>query len=363
MTHLFEPLTVRGVTLRNRVCVSPMCQYSSDDGHASDWHLVHLGARAVGGAALIIAEATAVEAIGRISPQDAGLWTDSQIEPLKRTTEFMLKHGAVPGIQLAHAGRKASTVRPWERANSPASAVPEEKGGWQPVAPSAVPFDSDYPMPRELTLAEIKAIQEKFLQATARSLQAGYQWLELHAAHGYLCHSFHSPLSNKRTDQYGGSFENRIRFTIETAKAMRELWPKDLPMSTRLSCTDWYEGGWTLDESVELAKKLKEAGIDLIDCSSGAGTPLAKMKIGASYQVPFANEIKHKANILTGAVGLITEPMQADAIIRNEHADLIFLARELLRDPYWPVHAARSLHQSDKIKLPEAYHYAAYPKG
>jgi 2,4-dienoyl-CoA reductase-like NADH-dependent reductase (Old Yellow Enzyme family) len=314
----------------------------------------------VGGAALIIAEATAVEARGRISPQDAGLWTDSQIAPLVRINQFIKEHGAVPGIQLAHAGRKASTHRPWERAKG--SRVDIAEGGWVPVAPSAVPFDADYPMPIELSLSDIKNIQKSFLEATERSIRAGYQWLELHAAHGYLCHSFQSPLSNKRTDEYGGSFQNRIRFTVETAKAMRELWPQDLPMSTRLSCTDWYEGGWTLNESVELAKRLKDIGIDLIDCSSGAGTPLAKMKIGADYQVPFASAIKHQAQIPTGAVGLITEPMQADAIIRNDHADVIFLARELLRDPYWPVHAARSLHQSDKLKLPAPYQYAAYPK-
>ena len=361
MAHLLEPLTIRSVTLRNRICVSPMCMYSSEDGHATDWHFIHLASRAVGGAALVIAEATAVEPRGRISPQDAGLWTDSQIAPLARTNEFISKHGAVPGIQLAHAGRKASTPRPWERESGPG--VPPEKGGWEPVAPSAVPFDKGSPMPRELTIDEIKGIQQKFLEATERSLKAGYKWLELHAAHGYLCHSFQSPISNKRTDQYGGSFENRIRFTVETAKAMRELWPQELPMSTRLSCTDWYEGGWTLDESVELSKRLKDVGVDLIDCSSGAGTPLAKMTVGADYQVPFASAIKHQANVMTGAVGMITEAMQADAIIRNEHADVIFLARELLRDPYWPVHAARTLHQSDKLHLPDPYQYAAYPKG
>jgi 2,4-dienoyl-CoA reductase-like NADH-dependent reductase (Old Yellow Enzyme family) len=360
LAHLLEPLTIRSVTLRNRICVSPMCMYSSENGHATDWHFVHLGSRAVGGAALVIAEATAVEARGRISPEDAGLWTDSQIAPLTRITQFIAKHGAIPGIQLAHAGRKASTVRPWEKEDRPA--VPPDKGGWEPVAPSPVPFDKDYPIPRELMIDEIKGIQQKFLEATERSLKAGYRWLELHAAHGYLCHSFQSPISNKRTDQYGGCFENRIRFTLETAKAMREFWPQDLPMSVRLSCTDWYEGGWTLAESVELAKKLKEVSVDLIDCSSGAGTPLAKMKIGANYQVPFANAVKHEAGIMTGAVGMVTEPMQADAIIRNEHADIVFLARELLRDPYWPVHAARSLHQADKLRLPDPYHYAAYPK-
>ncbi len=362
MAHLFEPLTVRGVTLRNRIGVSPMCMYSSKDGHADDWHLIHLGSRAVGGAALVIAEATAVEPRGRISPQDAGLWIDSQIPPLARICKFVSQHGAVPGIQLAHAGRKASTVRPWQR-NPGNDTVPVDQGGWTDiVAPSAVPFDNGYPMPRPLTLQEIQEIKQKFLDAVRRAIEAGYRWLELHAAHGYLAHSFHSPLSNQRTDSYGGSFENRIRFTVETAEAMRRLWPEELPMSVRISCTDWFEGGWTLDESVELAKRLKAVGIDLIDCSSGAGTPKARMKIGASYQVPFSDEIKHKADILTASVGLITEPMQADEIIRNDRADLVFLARETLRDPYWPVHAAQVLNQSDKIALPDPYQYAAYPK-
>jgi 2,4-dienoyl-CoA reductase-like NADH-dependent reductase (Old Yellow Enzyme family) len=361
MAHLLEPLTIRSITLRNRICVSPMCMYSSENGHATDWHFVHLGSRAVGGAALVLAEATAVEAIGRISPQDAGLWTDSQIEPLARITKFISEYGAVPGIQLAHAGRKASTYRPWEAKGR--SAVPEVDGGWQPVAPSAIPFAGDYPMPRELSIPEIKEIQSKFLEATERSLKAGYKWLELHGAHGYLCHSFHSPLSNERKDEYGGSFENRTRFTLETATAMRKLWPAELPMSVRLSCSDWYEGGWTIEESIELSKKLKSIGIDLIDCSSGAGTPLAKIPIGANYQVPFADAIKHQSEILTGAVGMITEAMQADAIIRTGQADIVFLARELLRDPYWPVHAARTLHKADQLSLPDPYQYAAYPKG
>ncbi len=358
MPHMFEPLTIRSVTLRNRIGVSPMCQYSSEDGHATDWHLVHLGSRAVGGAALVIAEATAVEPEGRISFEDAGIWADSHIEPLVRITKFIEQQGSVPGIQIAHAGRKASTVRPWDGRG----ALPLDKNGWVPKGPSAIKFDSDYLMPKELTIDEIKNIQAKFVQAVERSIKAGYKWMELHAAHGYLCHSFHSPLSNQRKDQYGGSFENRIRFTLETAKAVRDAWPSDLPMSVRLSCTDWYEGGWTLDESIELSKKLKELGVDLIDCSSGAGTPLAKIPVGANYQVPFANAVKHQADILSGAVGMITEPMQADAIIRNEQADVVFLARELLRDPYWPVHAAQIVHKADAVSLPDAYHYAAYPK-
>lgn len=358
MPHMFEPLTVRGVTLRNRICVSPMCQYSSVDGHATDWHLVHLGSRAVGGAALVIAEATAVEPEGRISFEDAGIWADSHIEPLKRITKFIEEQGSVPGIQIAHAGRKASTKRPWEGGGK----LPLDQNGWQPVGPSAIPFDTDYLMPRELTLDEISAIQEKFVAAVERSLKAGFKWMELHAAHGYLCHSFHSPLSNQRSDQYGGSFENRVRFTIETATKVRKAWPQDLPMSVRLSCSDWADGGWTIEESIELSKQLKSLGVDLIDCSSGAGTPHAKIPVGANYQVQFAEAIKREAGIMTGAVGMITEPMQADAIVRMEQADVIFLARELLRDPYWPVHAAQIVHKSDAVSLPDAYHYAAYPK-
>jgi 2,4-dienoyl-CoA reductase-like NADH-dependent reductase (Old Yellow Enzyme family) len=333
-----------------------MCQYSSVDGHATDWHFVHLGSRAVGGAALVIAEATAVEPEGRISFQDAGIWNDSHIEPLARITRFISEHGAVPGIQIAHAGRKASTIRPWEGRGD------DKKNGWQVVAPSAIPYDTDSPMPRELTLDEIKSIQEKFVAATERSLKAGYKWMELHAAHGYLCHSFQSPLSNQRKDQYGGSFENRIRFTLETAKLVRAAWPSELPMGVRLSCTDWYEGGWTIEESIELSKRLKELDIDIVTCSSGAGTPLAKIPVGANYQVPFAVAIKEQAKIMTGAVGMITEPMQADAIVRNEQADVVFLARELLRDPYWPVHAAQVVHKSSAISLPDPYQYAAYPK-
>ena len=358
MPHMFEPLTIRSITLRNRIGVSPMCQYSSEDGHATDWHLVHLGSRAVGGAGLVIAEATAVEPEGRISFEDAGIWADSHIEPLARITKFIEQQGSVAGIQIAHAGRKASTVRPWDGQG----ALPLDRNGWEPKGPSAIPFADDYLMPKEMSIDEIKRVQGKFVEAVERSIKAGYKWMELHAAHGYLCHSFQSPLSNQRKDQYGGSFENRTRFTLETAKLVRDAWPSELPMSVRLSCTDWYEGGWTLDESVELSKKLKELGVDLIDCSSGAGTPLAKIPVGANYQVPFANAVKHQAGILTGAVGMITEPMQADAIIRNEQADVVFLAREMLRDPYWPVHAAQIVHKSDAVSLPDAYHYAAYPK-
>jgi len=355
MPHLFDPLTLRGVTLRNRIGVSPMCQYSSDNGKATDWHLVHIGSRAVGGAGLVMAEATAVEPRGRISPQDAGLWSDEHIEPLARITRFVRSHGAVPGIQIAHAGRKASTARPWEKNGR--KSLSDAEGGWPTVAPSAIPFNPDDRTPLELTLEQIREIQSAFVAATRRAEAAGYDWIELHAAHGYLCHSFQSPLSNARTDRYGGSFENRIRFTVETAEAIRRQWPDEKPMSVRLSCTDWYPGGWTLEESIELAKKLKAAGVDLIDCSSGAGTPLAKPPIGASFQVPLSEAIRHGAGIATAAVGLITEPMQADEIVRNGRADLVLLAREMLREPYWPFHAARALGHSDKPILPEQYRF------
>ena len=355
MPHLFEPFALRGVTLRNRVGVSPMCQYSSEDGRATDWHLVHVGARAVGGAGLVMAEATAVEPRGRISPFDAGLWCDEQVEPLARITRFIAAHGGIPGIQLAHAGRKASTARPWDGGGFLTAA----QGGWAPVGPSPIPFNESDPPPRELTLVEIRALQAAFIAATQRAHRAGYQWLELHAAHGYLCHSFHSPLSNARRDEYGGSFENRIRFTLETVEQMRPHWPEELPLAVRLSCTDWYEGGWTLEESVELARRLKRVGVDLIDCSSGAGTPKARIPVGASFQVPLAEAVRRGAEVPTAAVGMILDPLQADEIIRNGRADIVLLGRELLRNPYWPMQAARVLHHDDRIALPVQYARAA----
>jgi 2,4-dienoyl-CoA reductase-like NADH-dependent reductase (Old Yellow Enzyme family) len=345
------------VTLRNRIGVSPMCQYSAEDGRPTDWHFVHLGSRAVGGAGLVIAEATAVEARGRISAQDTGLWTDEQIEPFGRIARFIRQHGAVAGIQLAHAGRKASTVPPWQGN----SQVPLDKGGWRGVAPSAIPFRAEDIIPDELSLPDIEAVQKAFFAAAHRALAAGFQWLELHAAHGYLCHEFHSPLSNQRSDKYGGTLENRMRFTLETAECLRKIWPEKLPMSVRISCTDWFEGGWTLEDAIELSSRLKALGIDLIDCSSGGSTTLAKIPAGASFQVPFAEAIRRKTGIMTAAVGLITEPMQADEIVRNGRADLVLLARELLRDPYWPVHAAEALRKRDQIRLPDQYEYAANP--
>jgi 2,4-dienoyl-CoA reductase-like NADH-dependent reductase (Old Yellow Enzyme family) len=351
MPHLFEPLILRSVSLRNRIGVSPMCQYSSEDGRATDWHLVHLGARAVGGAGLVIVEATAVEPRGRISPQDAGLWNDEQIAPLARINLFLAEHGAVPGIQLAHAGRKASTARPWDGGQY----VPPERGGWLPVAPSPLPFLDIDPTPHALSLREIEDIRAAFVAATHRAEAAGFEFLELHAAHGYLAHSFHSPLSNQRQDAYGGDFDGRVRFTVETARAMRAAWPERLPLAVRLSCTDWAEGGWTLEESVELARRLKREGVDLIDCSSGGGTPQARIPVGASFQVPLAEAVRRGADMPVAAVGMITEPMQADEIVRNGRADLVLLARQELRDPYWPWRAARALGHADKCPLPPQY--------
>lgn len=351
MSHLFDPLTLRGVTLRNRIGVSPMCQYSAHDGVANDWHLVHLGSRASGGAALVIAEATAVEARGRISPQDLGLWQDGQIEMLARITAFIKSQGAVPAIQLAHAGRKASTAQPWAGGGP----VGVDKGGWQPVGASALPFADNYPTPTALSTQEVEGLVRLFAEATVRANDAGFDWVEIHAAHGYLLHSFLSPLSNQRTDRYGGSFDNRIRLLLETAHAMRQVWPDAKPLTVRISCTDWVEGGWTLEESIELARRLKDEGVDLIDCSSGGTAPAAKIPVGAGYQTPFAERIRREAGIPTAAVGLITQPMQADEIVRNGRADVVLLARELLRDPYWPLHAAKVIHQRENSPVPPQY--------
>lgn len=341
MPHLFEPLTIQSITLRNRIGVSPMCMYSSADGVATDWHLVHLGARAAGGAGLVIAEATAVAPEGRITPGDAGLWADKHIEPLQRINRFVKAQGAVPGVQLAHAGRKAGAARPWDGG----AHLAESAGGWPTLAPSAIAFgDPLHKVPSALTEAEIARLQGDFATATKRALTAGYEWLELHAAHGYLAHEFLSPLSNQRTDRYGGSFENRIRFVLETARAMRAVWPEELPFTVRISASDWTDGGWTIEESIELARRFKAEGVDLVDVSSGGNVATAKIPVGAGYQVPFAERIRREAGIATAAVGMITEPMQADQIVRNGQADLVLLAREVLRDPNWPLRAARALH-------------------
>jgi 2,4-dienoyl-CoA reductase-like NADH-dependent reductase (Old Yellow Enzyme family) len=352
MAHLFAPFTVKSVTLRNRIGVSPMCEYSSDDGVATDWHLVHLGSRAIGGAGLVIAEATAVSSAGRITPGDAGIWADKHVEPLARINRFVKAHGAVPGVQLAHAGRKASAARPWEGG----AHLADSAGGWTPVAPSAVAFGGELTkVPEALTVTGIKQVQADFVAAAQRSLAADYEWLELHAAHGYLFHEFLSPLSNLRTDAYGGSFENRIRFLIETTRAVRAVWPEQLPFTARLSCTEWTDGGWDIEQSVELSRRLKSDGLDLIDCSSGGGVPHAKIPAGPGYQVPFAERIRREAGIATAAVGLITEARQADDIIRTGQADVVLLARELLRDPYWPAHAARALGQAVAVPPPLQY--------
>jgi len=343
MPHLFDPFTLRGVTLRNRIGVSPMCMYSYTDGFSNDWQLAHLGARAAGGAGLIIAEATAVEARGRISPNDAGIWCDAHIEPLQGVTRFIKAYGAVPGIQIAHAGRKANTNRPWDGGNP----IPgDDARFWQAVGPSALPFFEGFQTPQALSTAEIKAVQASFKAGAERALAAGFEWLELHAAHGYLLHSFYSPLSNRRSDEYGGSFENRIRCLQETVQAVRSVWPERLPLTVRISGTDWSPDGWTLEESIILAGCLKEEGVDLIDCSSGGNLHNARVPVGPGYQVPVSEAIKHGAGIATAAVGLITTPSHADEIIRNQRADVVLLGREMLRDPYWALHAAQALKQT-----------------
>jgi 2,4-dienoyl-CoA reductase-like NADH-dependent reductase (Old Yellow Enzyme family) len=350
--HLFQPLTVKSVTLRNRIGVSPMCQYSSDDGVANDWHFVHLGSRAVGGAGLVIAEATAVSPAGRITPGCAGIWADKHVEPLARLNHFLKQHGAVPGIQIAHAGRKASASRPWEGDVH----LADDAGGWPTLAPSAVAFGGGLTkVPRAMAEADIVRVQNDFVAATKRSLAAGVEWMELHFAHGYLTHEFLSPLSNQRTDRYGGSFDNRIRFALETTRAVRAVWPDKLPLTVRLSCTDWVEGGWDVEQSIELARRLKTEGVDLIDCSSGGLVPNAKIPVAPGYQVPFAERIRREAGIATAAVGFITQPKEADDIVRQGQADLVLLAREFLRDAYWPAHAAKVLGHKDKLPPPVQY--------
>jgi len=337
---LFEPLQLRSVRLRNRIAVSPMCQYSAVDGIPQPWHLVHLGSRAIGGAGLVIAEASAVEARGRISPFDAGLWNDAQLQAWAPIAAFIDGYGAVPGIQLAHAGRKASVEVPWRGGKGILDAA---AGGWSTVAPSALAFDADYTTPVALDGAGITAIVEAFRAAATRALEAGFRLLEVHAAHGYLLHEFLSPLSNRREDQWGGGFDNRIRFALDVVRAVRSVWPERLPLFVRISATDWAEGGWDIEQSVELARRLRSEGVDLVDVSSGGLVAHQRIAPGAGFQVPFAARIRREAGIATGAVGLITEPHQAQAILDEGAADLILLARELLRDPYWPRRAAHAL--------------------
>ena len=340
MSALFSPLTQRGATLRNRVVVSPMCQYSCEDGLATDWHVVHLGSRAVGGAAVVMAEATAVEARGRISPQDLGIWGDAHVAPLARVAAFLRAQGAVPAVQLAHAGRKASTSRPWEGDH----ALTPAQGGWPVVGPSPLPFAAGHPVPAALEAGELTGIVQAFVAAARRALAAGFEIVELHSAHGYLLHQFLSPLSNQRTDRYGGTFENRIRLLTEVVAAVRAVWPERLPLWVRVSATDWAEaGGWDLPQTVALARILQGLGVDLLDCSSGGTLPKAKIPWGPGFQVPFAEAVRKETGLATGAVGFITDPRQAEEIVAGGRADVVLLARQFLRDPYWPLHAAKTL--------------------
>ncbi|MEZ0326483.1 MAG: NADH:flavin oxidoreductase/NADH oxidase [Fimbriimonas sp.] len=350
--HLFAPLQLRSVMLPNRIVVSPMCQYSSEDGFANDWHLVHLGSRAVGGAGMVMAEATAVVPEGRISPQDLGIWKDEHVAFLARIAAFITSQRSVPAIQLAHAGRKASTRRPWEGGGT----APLEEGGWLPVyAPSALAFSERALTPEEMSCAEIARITQAFADAAVRALRAGFKAIELHGAHGYLLHAFLSPLSNHRTDEYGGSYDNRTRFVKEVTRAVRQVWPEELPLLIRLSATDWVEGGWDVDQTVLLAQELQEMGVDLVDCSSGGTVAGVSIPLGPGYQVSFAEAV-HNAGVFSGAVGMITEPEQADEIIRSQKADVVLLARELLRDPYWPMRAAKALGQEQMV--PKQYERA-----
>ncbi|HEY4184395.1 MAG TPA: NADH:flavin oxidoreductase/NADH oxidase [Polyangia bacterium] len=350
---LFDPFVLRGVTVRNRIGVSPMCQYSSVDGLADDWHLVHLGSRAVGGAGLVFTEATAVEARGRISPQDLGLWNETQIAPLARITRFLRGQGATPGIQLAHAGRKASTARPWQSNDGGKPVAPP--AGWTPIlAPSALPFDAGYQTPEALSEPDVAIVIDAFAAAARRALQAEFDVVELHAAHGYLIHEFLSPVTNRRDDQWGGTFENRIRLLIEVVRAVRRVWPDRLPLLVRLSTTDWLDDdGWTVEDSIALARRLRPEGVDLIDCSSGGIAPRVAIDAGPGYQTGNAARIRAEAPIPTAAIGVITSATQAEHILRTGQADLVFLARELLRDPYFPLRAAAEL--GAKVAWPPQY--------
>ena len=339
MSKLFTPMQMRSLTLRNRIFVSPMCQYSCQDGLPNDWHMVHLGSRAVGGAAMVIAEATAVAPEGRISPSDTGLWNDVQAEAFAPIAHFIAEQGAVPAIQLGHAGRKGSVLPPWQGGG----AAQEEVGGWQPVAPSALPFGPGSPQPRELEVADLERIAAQFEASARRALKAGFQVVEVHMAHGYLLHQFLSPLSNKRDDAFGGRLENRMRLPLEVAHRVRAIWPEELPVMVRLSVTDWVDGGWDLPQSLVLCEHLKELGVDLIDCSSGGLVPDAVIPAAPGFQTPFAAAIREQVGIATGAVGLITAAVQAEQILATGSADVVLLARELLRDPYWPIHAAAEL--------------------
>ncbi len=351
--HLFRPLAIRGVTLRNRLVVSPMCQYSCEagDGKATEWHVVHLGSRAVGGAGCVFTEAAAVTPEGRISPQDLGIWSDAHAQALAPAVTFIKAHGAAAGIQLAHAGRKASTRRPWEGI----TAIPDADGGWTPVAPSPIPFSETYREPREMTATDIAAVVRAFTEAAGRARRVGFDVIEIHAAHGYLLHEFLSPLANRRTDRYGGPFENRVRLLLEAVDGVRSVWPQDKPLSVRLSCTDWVPGGWDIDDTVRVAAELARRGVDVIDTSSGGMSPAQQIPLGPGYHVPFAARIRREAGVATMAVGLITTAEQAEVILAEGRADLVAMARELLRDPYFPMHAARALGHPDAVPWPVQY--------
>ncbi len=340
MALLFEPLSIRSIQFKNRIVVSPMCEYSSEDGFANDWHLVHLGSRAVGGAGLVIAEATAVSPEGRITPDDLGIWKDAHIDFLKRITSFITAQGSVPGIQLAHAGRKASHTSPWKGNR----ALTQEEGGWTTMAPSAIPFKEDDPLPEAMSIEDIEQLKKDFRDATIRALEAGFKVIELHAAHGYLLNEFLSPLSNHRTDSYGGSFENRVRLLLEVVEIVRSVFNEILPLFVRISAKEWVEGGWSIEDSVQLAKLFKDRAVDVIDCSSGGNTHNQKITVKPLYQVPFAEKIKKEAGMLTAAVGMITTAEQCEEILQRGQADLVIMARQLLRDPYFPLHAAKKLN-------------------
>lgn len=338
-SFLFKPLTIRDITFKNRIFVSPMCQYSACEGVPNDWHLVHLGSRAVGGAGLVMAEATAVSAEGRISPADTGLWSQAQVEAFRPITHFIKSHKSVPAIQLAHAGRKASTAEPWKGGNP----LTEKETGWTILAPSAIPFSPNSPVPKAMDKVEITKLISDFEKSTHHALSAGFEVIELHMAHGYLLHEFLSPLTNKRNDEFGGALENRMRLPLEIARKTRSIWPQNQPVFVRISATDWIEGGWDLNQSLIFSKELKKVGIDFVDVSSGGTVPDAKIPVGPGFQVPFSKSIRQNVGILTGAVGLITKAEQAEEILKSGNADAIFIAREFLRDPYFPLHAAKEL--------------------
>ncbi|HEX2061369.1 MAG TPA: NADH:flavin oxidoreductase/NADH oxidase [Thermoanaerobaculia bacterium] len=345
MSQLFAPLTLRSVTFPNRIWVSPMCQYSSDEGMPNDWHLVHLGCRAVGGAGLVMVEASGVSPEGRITEWDSGIWSEAHADAFRRIVDFIHAQGSIAGIQIAHAGRKAATEKPWRGGHF--------IGSWTPLAPSAIPFREGDPPPHALTRDEIDEVVEQFARAAALSLRAGFRALEIHAAHGYLLHEFLSPLCNTRDDEYGGSLENRMRITLRVTERVRAMWPDELPLYVRISATDWAEGGWDLAQSIVLAQRLRELGADLIDCSSGGAVPHAKIELGPGYQVPFARAIRKEADIATGAVGLITTARQAEEIVASGDADAVLLARQMLRDPYFPLHAAKELGVD--VRWPDPY--------